>query len=444
MKRALVLLLILTLTEAVGLVPAASAAALPNGMTLVPVECRGSSICGIHLALKIGPERVPASKAGLRALTQQVLLGRLRDEMGKRGDLLDLRLEGSQGAAFSVQTEWDYVEFRASVTDTNLDKMLKFLAQSVFEADWGEDDIVRAKDLMDRDRSSEGGADTPASSAFSLFRKAILGDTPLAQPVYGTSESRAKITLADVKAFYKSYYVPNLSSLCVVAPLTPKEITDLAAKCFGSYKPREVSRLAEVSVGPKESRVEIGSSPDLDTAVIIVGIPVGTPGTDAFLMGEIVHAALTGPKGSLTADPSLLTVFSLPERLGNATPGVVGVLPLAYERQPYLAAFARAAPTSVEAVRAGILKHFQELATKPLSSEALKRAKARAINLHAAPLEDAVTAASVINRASLYGLDYTKQADYASRISAVTPEALQEFAKTSFTRHAVGVLMPGD
>ena len=416
---------------------------LPNGLSVLAVECTTSDVCGVHIALKIGPERVPPEKAGLRALTQQVLLGCIRERMNEREDLSSLRQQGSQGAGFAVETQWDHVEFVATVTSGELARLLGFTGPAILEAEWTQDDIVNAREIIGQEQGGEFEGPAASYRAYYLFRKALAGRSSVVHPIFGTDETRQSITLADVKTFYKSYYVPNLTSVCVVGPLPAEEVVDLVKTSFGRYKARELASSPAADLGGEETRVETGLSPEANGAVVIIGVPLPPVGSDGYTMGQILHAALSGPEGSLATDKTLSTALPLAARIGARDAHAFAVMPIPISRSPYLAAFSRALPTKIEAVREGILGQILKFGHEPLSEEALRRAKMRAINLHALPMDQPGAAATLLNRHSLFGGEHTTGREFADRVNAVTAAELQEFAKRQFTRHAVGVLMPG-
>lgn len=416
---------------------------LPNGMTVLATRAATSDVCGVHMALRIGPERVPPHKAGLRALTQQVILGHIRNRMNASDEFIPLRLEGTQGAAFSVETEWDHVEFVASVTSRRLPLLLSFMGPAIFEAEWTDDDVVNAKELIADQQGAADDTGGAAYDAYYLFRRALVGDSPLAQPIFGTPETRANITLADVKTFYQGYYVPNVATLCVVSPLPAQMVVEPAREAFGGYRPRRLTEAPAVAPAAEDTRVEIGASPEQAGAVVVVGVPLPPVGSDGYIMGQIMHAALSGPRGFLAADGGLAAALSLTARLAGEDAGAFGVLPIPMERAPYLAVFARTAPTQVEDARRAILEQILRFAEEPLSEEALHRAKLRVLNLNAIPLSEPMRAATVLNRRFLLGAHDPGLATFADRIMALTAEDIRQFAREQFTRHAIGVLMPG-
>ncbi len=417
---------------------------LPNGLSILVVEAPTSDICGVHIALDIGPDRVPAKKAGLRALTQQVLLSRIRSVMNERDDLAPLRRQGTQGAGFSVETQREHVEFIASVTSSQFSTLAKFIGPAIFEADWTQDDVVNARELLGRQSDGDAGqAGTPLEEAFQLFYRALLGESPYASPIFGTESTRQSITLADVKSFYRSYYVPNLASICVVGPVKATEAVDTLKTVFGGYARRDVRPRSAAPEPIGETRVEIGLSPELRSSILIVGVPLPPPGSEGFVIGEVIHAALSGSNGALASNEVLSGPLALSDGRGGRKVNPAGVLPIPISRAPYLAVVIRTMPVSIEDARQAALQQLLEFAREPLSDEALKRAKTRAINLHVRPMGLSAVAATGLNRRFLITDSFAPDDGFAARVAAITPQEIQDFASAQFKAHAISVLMPG-
>ena len=120
-----------------------------------------------------------------------------------------------------------------------------------------------------------------------------------------------------------------------------------------------------------------------------------------------------------------------------------GVLPIPMSRAPYLAVFARTRPMDIEDIRSAILGRLLGFAHEPMSPEELRRAKARAINLHVLPLDSPRVPATLLNREYLITGKTTGCDAFVRRINAVSAEDVLEFAQEQLTRHAIGVVLPG-
>jgi len=69
---------------------------------------------------------------------------------------------------------------------------------------------------------------SPAALASEAFYKAIYGNHPYASPVSGTEESLERMTLDDVKAFYKKYYVAKNATVAIVGNVERWQAEEIA------------------------------------------------------------------------------------------------------------------------------------------------------------------------------------------------------------------------
>ena len=93
---------------------------LPNGLTVLAVENRGSAVAGLHLGVRYDPAGIGPARAGVAALSQQVLQGQLRELLKQEPwEQLGQQLRGTR-AGLVANTECDYCEIRGHVTDDML------------------------------------------------------------------------------------------------------------------------------------------------------------------------------------------------------------------------------------------------------------------------------------------------------------------------------------
>ncbi|MGL5153005.1 MAG: M16 family metallopeptidase, partial [Clostridium sp.] len=71
-------------------------------------------------------------------------------------------------------------------------------------------------------------------------------------PIIGTMDSLNKITLEDIKSFYKENYFPSNTSIAVVSDLPEEEVLEIIEECFGSWENTGVYNYKESYENPKE------------------------------------------------------------------------------------------------------------------------------------------------------------------------------------------------
>ncbi|MFT4562187.1 MAG: zinc protease [Gammaproteobacteria bacterium] len=123
------------------------------------------------------------------------------------------------------------------------------------------------KDAFDRERANQligikRQQQSPGAIAGNAFFKQIYGAHPYGSPVSGTETSVTAITLDDVRAFHRSYYVAKNATVAIVGALTRAQAELLVSNLTVNLDPgqkapaiKAVSSLSE----PKEQRIDFPS-----------------------------------------------------------------------------------------------------------------------------------------------------------------------------------------
>lgn len=130
-----------------------------------------------------------------------------------------LRKLGSS-VSFNAGAEAIYVQ--VSSLTKNLDETLAILQEKLFEPKFAPEDFERLKK-----QQLEGIANQstqPSAIADKAYSKILFGSESIqSYPLSGTVETVKNVTLEDIKALYKQYFAPNVTSLVVVGDMTEKE-----------------------------------------------------------------------------------------------------------------------------------------------------------------------------------------------------------------------------
>lgn len=115
-----------------------------------------------------------------------------------------------------------------------------------------------------------------------------------------TEGSTDKITVDVCKAYYQTYFRPNISYLVVVGDITPEQAKSMANKYFGGWEKRAVQELSyETPKMPSEARVAFVDKPGAVQSVIHVTYPLDLkPGSSDAIKASVMNTALGGYFGS--------------------------------------------------------------------------------------------------------------------------------------------------
>jgi zinc protease len=202
-----------------------------NGVTVWLLERHALPVVAITLAIPAGSAADPKGKGGVAFQTANML-----DEgAGKYGALDLARATDDIGAELHTSANTDFSSVSLFVLKRNLPAGFSLLGDVVArpklaEAEWTRQSALWKNNLKQR-------ASDPQEVAHVLYRTAFYGaDHPYGHPVDGTNQSAPKVSLADLKAFYKSQWRPDRAIVVAVGDITKDELAPLLETSFGSWK----------------------------------------------------------------------------------------------------------------------------------------------------------------------------------------------------------------
>jgi len=418
---------------------------LPNGLVVIAVADRTAAVAALHLGVRYDPAAIPADKAGLAAVSQQLHQRELRDLL-KQGPWQDLgqQLEGTQ-ASLTLNTEVDYCELRGKLSDGLLPQALQLAGKVAFGAPPVTDEQLQQARAALLAAQQDAG-ERLVELTYYRFLKALYGPlSPLARPVIGTPETVAAITAADVAAFRTGTMAPNNAVLSLIAPRSLGDLVDLAKLTLGECRPAKARVALQAPPLATRSRASVAQQEGWHGVSLMLGVPAPTYGTRDFLKAQLVYTLLEGEGGRLARDQALRTDLGL-NQIGPHRPDSLPVTilaPMATPR-PFLVMHMVMAPRQMEQARAELFKQFEVLSQEPPTAAELARAKQRLINSYAVLRLVRVDFAKTLSCHELYGGDVALAWQAEDAIAAVTAQDLTALAQQYFAHHAVGVLMPGD
>jgi zinc protease len=435
-----------------GLAAAPIVTTLDNGLKVCVSEDFSSDTVAAEVLLHISADCEPDGKAGLRSVLQHALRARCAKWIEADPGLVLVRDMEDTGGGLSINTDWEYVAVGYAGLSDTLSTGLAFLARGVFEPEIGEEAAQSAREVVLG--AAQGPESEPAASTVSLFRLALFGRVSRAYPL-GTAETLRALSVADLNAFHRRYYVPNLACVTVVGPVNARTVQDEVGKAFAAL-PQGDSQLPPPPAAPTASRVRAGGNPELappddrqmDIASLVVGVPLPGLASRDEAIGHVIRALLGGnggPKGRLDGNEALWATLGLPFPTKDAqNRGLIQSLPSVSSSLGYLAIHAYAAPRQVEALRAAIAAQFQDLRDTPPTADELSRAKHLVTGGYSALFNSPANRALILGRSVLLGVPNALAPDFARQVSAITAEDVQRVTTEYFGVHAVGIEFPDE
>ncbi len=194
-----------------------------NGAKVLFVPATSIPILDVRITFDAGSAR-DNGLSGLAVLTNGLLA---EGAAGLSSQEIAENFE-SVGAQFGNDALRDMalVSIRSLVDERYLKPALNTFEKVLTQPDFSETTFQRELNRMKvAVRASE---QSPADIASKAFYKAIYGDHPYASPVSGDRESLEKISLQDVRDFYKKYYVASNATITIVGAIERAQAETIA------------------------------------------------------------------------------------------------------------------------------------------------------------------------------------------------------------------------
>lgn len=217
-------------------VPAAKETRLDNGLTVAVVEKKEVPLVTIRLLIRAGADSEDSSKAGLADLTASMLTKgtktRSATQIAQDVEFL--------GGSINSGADWNGSYVNITVSSDKLDQAMAILADVVLNPTFPQDEL----DLL-KSQAADGlkyNLSQPGFLANYVASSYTFGE----QPVGGTLDSLSSITQADVKEFYKEFYLPSVGVLIFTGDVDQRKVGERSLKLFGKWKDPRAEEPGEI------------------------------------------------------------------------------------------------------------------------------------------------------------------------------------------------------
>jgi zinc protease len=240
---------------------------LSNGMRVLGIEQSELPLVQFNITLKGGHFLDQLNKAGVASLA-----GQLMNEGTKNKTPLELQeaIEGL-GSSIRIGASGTSISISGNTLARNFDQTLALVEEMLLEPRWDEEEFglakVRTLNNLKRQKAS------PNAMASELFQKLVYGD----QHIFGISASGSEetvngITLDDLKAYYASFFSPNVATFHLAGQITKEKVMASLQAMAQKWPAKEVAfptyALPEV---PAKSVVYFIDVPGAKQSIINIG-----------------------------------------------------------------------------------------------------------------------------------------------------------------------------
>ena len=221
------LLLVAMLATHVVFANEVSETVLSNGLKVLIKESHAAPVVVVDVWYKAGSRNERPGMTGASHLLEHMTYKGTR-EFAKN----DMRnLTKRNGALDNGATFYDYTHYHTTIASDRLSLVLRMEASRMRNALIKQEDLDAERTVV---RSElEGNENNPGTLLFQETMSAAFRAHPYRWPVIGFRADVEQVTADELRAYYRTYYVPNNATLVIVGAVNTKEALAEVKKTFG-------------------------------------------------------------------------------------------------------------------------------------------------------------------------------------------------------------------
>lgn len=398
---------------------------LKNGLTVLIVENNKLPRAAVSLSLDNAPI-AEGELAGVSSMTA-ALLGKGsttidKDNFNEEVDFMGATINfGAQSASASSLSRY-------------FGRVLELMADAALHPNFIQDEFDKERDIvLDGIKSSEKSVTTAARRVENLL--AYGKDHPYGEFV--SKESVERVSLADVVAFYKRYFLPNNAYLVIVGDVDAGDLKKQVKKLFGKWKKGDLSNDAVPEVSNVSStQIDFVNMPNAVQTEVSVQNTVSLRKKDADYFPLLIANGILGGGGEARLFLNLREdkgyTYGSYSRMGN---------------NKYTASRFRASASVrnavVDSAVVELLYEIDRMKKEVVSDEELNRAKAKYVGSFVRAVEQPSTVAAYALEIETENLTDDFYTTYLESINNVTKEDIQRVAQKYFLVDQARVVVTG-
>jgi zinc protease len=432
--RTVVSLLAIVVLLAASSAPAADrvvASTLDNGLRVLLLEDHRSPIVSFQVWYRVGSRDEQRGATGIAHFLEHLMF----KGTPTRGPKQFARLVEENGGQDNAFTSQDVTSYYVDIAADRIELVIDLEADRMQNLLLDPKEIASEREVVIEERRTRT-EDDPGGFLGEEVGSVAFKAHPYGFPIIGWMEDIKRITPTEIRAFYKTYYVPNNAIVVAVGDFKPQAVMDKIQKTFGKI-PKGKTPPPVLAVEPPqngERRVVVTKEAELPVVYMAWHVP-NHRSNDAPAL-EVLSTILSGGRAS-----RLYRDLVYQRQLALEAGGDYSYFAL----DPNLFWFwATPMPgQKPETLEAELSKHMERLKTEPVTDEELARAKNQIESSFVFQEDSVHRRASMLARFELIG-GYAQKDTFMTKIRAVTAADLTRVAKAWFApdRKTVGVLLP--
>ncbi len=239
---------------------------LPNGVNVQLIENHRLPLVSVRVLSPGAGSSRDGAQAGLASLTTDLL-----DQGAGTRSATELPEELERlGAHLEIGAHADHASLNLDTLAETLEPSLALAADVLARPRLAAADFERVKAERLADLALR--PDQPRTIAGLVFERVIFGDHPYGSPGAGWPETIRKLTLRDVKRFWKAHYGAAGATLVVAGDVTRAQLEPMLRRTFGRWKGKTPDQPEPDRVAPRNHGVlAFVDRPGAEQSVVTIG-----------------------------------------------------------------------------------------------------------------------------------------------------------------------------
>ncbi|MCW8930356.1 MAG: insulinase family protein [Gammaproteobacteria bacterium] len=276
-----------------------------------------------------------------------------------------------------------------------------------------------------------------------LYKHAYANDS-YQYPVIGRLNDLNNLKLSDAMLWHKNYYTPDNATIVVVGDVIPSEVFKLAKKYFSSitkskkiFQKKSQKQFSQSKpiryVMPEKNKVGA-----VLLAYKVPSIKTSIPQWEAYALEVLAGWLETGTHSRLTK--ALVRDKLLAYEI------TVSYSPMQRKNSLFIIEAIPAQGVSIQQLEKELLEEILKIKNEQVSQKSLQKIKNQMVATEVFDRDSTYIQAKIIGQAESVGIDWSEDAQYISRISAVTAEQLKQVLNKYFvpTKRTIIIQNPYD
>jgi len=399
---------------------------LANGMQIVVIPDRRAPVVSHMVWYRVGGVDDPFGLSGIAHFFEHLMF-KGTEEIAP-GDLS--RIVARNGGQDNAFTGHDFTAYYQRIARDRLPLVMELEADRMQNLNLSEENVVTEREVVREERNMRVESD-PTAQFREQLAAALYLSHPYGRPVIGWDEEIQQIGRAEAIDFYTHHYAPNNAILVVAGDVEAAEVLALAQETYALVPSRELAPRSHPAQPPRLAETRI------DLAHADARLPL------LFRMYR-VPSYRTGQAGEGEAFDMLSTILG-----GGATSRLYRALVV--EQQVAVAAGAYYDGGSASLSEFGVYAYpaegvsfdqletamdavLEQMFTAPPGAGEFERARTRLVAAHTYEQDSQFALAMDYGSSLTIGLTVEDVESWPDRIGEVTPEDVQNVARTYLIR----------